>query len=82
MLSGHIDDYIVAIKAKYPKNGINRNKALSHLEDAKAHLTVLELYESRPATDSTNQLFDKGDIGNCTCPHPGVFAVDCPIHKA
>lgn len=66
-------------------NGLNRNKAVSHAQDALAHVLVLEMekYPSRnydglsePVNGSTTQ------IQGCACPMQGVIDKLCPVHGA
>jgi hypothetical protein len=91
MIADHINDLIVAAKAL--PNGLNRNKMVSHLEDAKAHAMVLEGYgDPRAAFDnlgaSSKQVAGDLDalkhrIIPCICPaYPHAQALDCPVHKA
>lgn len=77
MIAGHIEDLITAAKAL--PNSLNRNKIISHLEDARAHAQVLELdykgdYKHAPA---------RASVATCTCPqYPYAQDFNCPVHKA
>lgn len=76
MISDHIKDVITAVKAN--PNGINRNKAVSHLEDALAHCLVMEYNVGDDATlrQRSNAIDIPGRV--CICPEGAVDAT-CPV---
>lgn len=89
MISTHVEDIIVAIKAN--PNGLWRNKALSHAHDLYSALTMMELEiypgdknkkltapQNAPNERSLADVLPERPIG-CTCP-AGSFKFDCPIH--
>lgn len=83
MISDHIRDLITAVKSN--PNGINRNKAVSHLEDALAHCVVMEMDRNKtsipidPTADLLKQFMTLGRDELCICPD-GALDVTCPIH--
>lgn len=82
MISTHITDLITATKAM--PNSLQRNKIMSHLEDAKAHALVLESYSGATYAPGTTAV-PGGQVVNgnssiaCSC-SVGVRDNDCPIH--
>lgn len=71
MISDHIKDLIIAAKAL--PNSLERNKSVSHLEDARVWMESLELKEGKrygvpPESSHT-----------CICP-PGAVDPNCPVH--
>lgn len=74
--SDHIQDLITAAKAM--PNGLNKNKMISHLEDAKAHAIVLEGYVPGVSPeDAANSPIGANPF--CLC-KPGVIDNSCPVH--
>lgn len=85
MISDHINDIITAAKAM--PNGLNRNKMVSHLEDAKAHAIVLEGYTIAPVHKFKQQVTQEelrnsliGENPFCIC-HDGTIDTACPVHS-
>jgi len=84
----NLPDQIQALidQVKTQKNNLQRNKIISHLEDALAHAKVQDawvppsLAETAPAVPGpyTHIAVAPGTNG-CICPH-GAYDKDCPIH--
>jgi hypothetical protein len=72
MIAGHIEDLITA--AKDLPNSLHKNKMVSHLQDALAHGTLLELEAGHSSVGVPAQ-----KPPQCTCV-PGAISADCPIH--
>jgi hypothetical protein len=63
------DIKVLIDKVKALPNSLERNKIVSHLEDAKAHAIALQY-----------RLGDAPDIAtHCTC-LPGAVDTSCPVH--
>jgi len=86
MIAEHISDLIVAAKAL--PNSLQRNKIVSHLEDALAHAKVLEISKSQftytsqesstaPAGFDPTRMTSTG--GSCIC-RTGMTVSTCPLH--
>ena len=86
-LPNHIQDLITATKAM--PNSLERNKIVSHLEDAKAHAIALDhrLDKAPPPTDADAPKGDpfqlrRGPQKSCICPNGemGPYEANCPVH--
>lgn len=80
MISDHIKDIITAVKAL--PNSLERNKTVSHLEDARVWMHSIEFKEGNrygvPPTQRKD--LEAEDLGlRCSCPE-GAVDSHCPIH--
>lgn len=80
MISNHIEDVIVALTTM--RNGMHKNKAISHLQDALAHARLME--QDEQAEQSTDVPIAPAPIvglesSQCICPE-GAMDARCPVH--